>query len=87
MQYVFSVYDRKMNLYHNPIFVAHPAEVMRLVSDCVNSPHPYGRHPMDYELVQVAEWDEQTGMFQSMMQKQDPVNLERFVEAKNEKPE
>lgn len=58
----FSVHDVKAEAYHAPFFQHMLAQGKRTFSDCINSEsHPFGKHPHDYTLFHVGEFDDNTG--------------------------
>ena len=64
MKIVFAVNDNAAQEYGMPIFLRHRNEALRAFRDEVNNPEsPIGKHPTDYELWQLAEYDEETGQF------------------------
>ena len=62
---VFSVYDSKAEAYLPPFFLPQSAMAIRTFSDCANSmDHQFGRHPEDYTLFLLGEWDDGTASFE-----------------------
>lgn len=66
--YVVSVFDRSMQAYMRPAFVAHPALAVRSFTDEINREapaheNPLYSHPEDFDLMQLAVFDEETGAF------------------------
>ena len=58
---VFAIFDQKASAYLPPFTLPRVEMAMRTFSDCVNSPdHAFGRHPADYTLVEIAEYDDST---------------------------
>lgn len=64
---MFSIYDSKTGLYQVP-FVAHnKAHAMRTVTDFLHSDKsPISRFPTDYELYEIAQFDDCTGIITSL---------------------
>lgn len=63
---VFSAHDLKLNIYMAPMVAVHTGQMLRQWQDLVNDKSTImGRHPMDFRLVQVAEFDDATGTFES----------------------
>jgi len=61
-QYLFAVYDVKANAFNAPIALLSKAAAIRSFTDAVTDKStPFGRHPEDYSLFLVGEWDELTG--------------------------
>jgi len=56
---LFSIYDQKAYAYLPPFTLPRVEQAIRTFSDCVNSPdHAFGRHPADYTLVEIGEYDD-----------------------------
>lgn len=61
---VFSVYDSKMGCYARPFHTKTLGEAMRSWSDFVNERGTAANnHPEDFTLFELAEFDEDTGLF------------------------
>lgn len=67
---LFSVYDKKAEAYLQPIMANTIGEVKRQFMDIVNDgKSPFGKHPEDFELYHIGEWDDNTGRYkQSLVQ-------------------
>jgi len=62
IHYVFTVYDQKAHAYLPPFVLHHKDMATRIFSDCVNSnDHQFGRHPADYTLYCIGEYDDASG--------------------------
>lgn len=60
----FSVYDVAAELYGAPFFMASKAEAVRAFTTLVNDESTMpGRYPAQFKLVQLAEWDNESGAF------------------------
>jgi hypothetical protein len=60
----YSVFDSKINVYARPFFFLHAGEALRAWSDLVNDPSVnIHRHPGDFTLRQIGEFDDLTGKF------------------------
>lgn len=60
----YSIFDNKALQYHPPFFASTDASAVRSVRDLVDDGNTtVGRHPGDYVLYAVGEWDDQTGRF------------------------
>lgn len=58
----YSVFDVKSDSYMIPWFVKNRGIAMRMFGDLVNDPQSQvSKHPEDYRLHRVADWDENTG--------------------------
>lgn len=69
---VCAVRDSAAQLFGQPIFVRHTAQAMRSFTDEVNRQdenNTYYKHPEDYELWQIATFDEETGQFEPQQQR------------------
>ncbi len=65
MQKIYTVYDEKAGAFLPPFFVSAEGLALRAFKDCVNAPeHQFGKHPADYTLFRMGEWDDVTGDFQ-----------------------
>lgn len=63
---VFSVYDVKIGQYLTPFFMATTGEALRGWSDVVADPKTqFHRHPEDYTLMELAEYDMDKGTFEN----------------------
>lgn len=59
----FAVFDAKAKLHLQPFFMRSVAEAVRAFGDLVNEQgHSFNLHPFDYTLVQLADYQEETGM-------------------------
>lgn len=60
----YSLYDCKALIYSPPFYAATDAAAVRMVSDTVADPNTsLSRHPTDYVLFMVGEFDDQRGLF------------------------
>lgn len=63
IQKAFSVFDVKADAYQTPFFMAAPGLAVRAFKDLANDERStVSRHPADFKLVQVGEFDDQTGV-------------------------
>lgn len=59
---IFAVYDLKASAYLPPFTLPTAQMAARTFGDCVNDPqHAFGRHPHDYTLFHLGEFDDTTG--------------------------
>ena len=59
---IFSVYDSKAEYYQKPFLSEHIGDVLRTFKDVANDEtNPIGKHPEDYVLFLIGEFDQQTG--------------------------
>ena len=62
MMKVFSVRDRALDAFGQPIFSPSTGLAVRSFSDEVNRPgSDFNKHPEDYDLYEVGQWDDETG--------------------------
>lgn len=64
MSYVFSVFDSKPAFFGTPFIDQRKESAIRAFADAVNSPDPnngFKRHPEDYSLFVLGEFDNETG--------------------------
>jgi len=56
---LFTIYDEKADVFMPPFFVPAVGLATRAFSDCINSEtHAFGKHPSDYTLFQIGEFDD-----------------------------
>lgn len=59
---IFSVYDKKAEYFLQPMFARNAAQMLRDLSDVVaNRDSLLGKHPEDYAVYQLAQFDEISG--------------------------
>lgn len=64
IQRMYSIYDRKALFYQAPWSALTDGAAVRLLSDAVADPQSnISRHPNDYVLFHVGDWDDQKGTF------------------------
>lgn len=60
---VYAVYDVKAEVFGNPVVGVNDYTMMRLMSDVLqNVEHPYAKHPEDYVLYRLGEYDDSSGV-------------------------
>lgn len=60
---IFAVYDIKAEAYMAPFFMPATGQAVRMFKDAVNDKNTqFGKHPEDYKLVQIGEFDDNKGM-------------------------
>lgn len=63
---VFSVYDSKVSAYMKPFLMPATGMALRAWDSTVNQPDTdFHKYPGDFSLVELGEFDEETGMFQN----------------------
>lgn len=65
--FAFSVYDVKADIYNVPFFAPTVGVALRNFGDLAKDPQSFiSRHPQDYKLVEVGEYDDQVGLLTPM---------------------
>lgn len=61
----FTVYDDKAKAYLPPFFLPEIAQAVRTFGDCATDPkHEFGKHPEDYTLFQLGDFDSSSGVME-----------------------
>ena len=61
---VFAVYDSKVEAYLSPFIMQTRGQALRAFTDTVNDPNTnFFKHPEDYTLFEIGDWDEQSGSY------------------------
>lgn len=64
MSKAYCLYDSKLEAYLTPFFAPNRGVAMRHFADLVaNEDHPFGKHPEDYTLFELGDFDDVTAMF------------------------
>lgn len=83
---IFAIYDKKAQAYILPHFFRQKGEAIRRLEDVVNDvqdPHnQIARHPSDFVLAHVGEYDDRTGIVTGLAS---PVNIEEASNLKASK--
>lgn len=62
IQFIYSIHDNKANAYLPPFFLHNKNMAIRTFSDAVQDEgHAFNRHPDDYSLWEIGEFDDTTG--------------------------
>jgi hypothetical protein len=62
---VYSVYDQKAEAFISPFFLPNDQIAIRAFSDCVSDDnHQFGRHPSDYSLYKIGQFNQENGLFE-----------------------
>ncbi len=65
---VYSVYDSKAKAFLPPFYLPMEGMAVRTFSDCINSDsHQFGAHPEDYGLFTLGEFDDQSGIMDTII--------------------
>lgn len=71
----YAVRDLKAAAFAPPFFIQVDAVAIRTFADAQNDPsHPMSRHPADYELFHIGEFDDESGIFTPLVQPRFLVN-------------
>ena len=80
---LYSLFDRKMNIYLAPFPSRHPVEAMRSIRDGANQPGfkdtPVGAYPADFDLYFVATFDDDSGKVGCPMTPELIGNIEAII--------
>lgn len=58
---IFTIYDLVAKCYMAPFYQPNQQMAERAFSDCCNTPdHDFNKHPSDYQLICLGEWDNET---------------------------
>lgn len=59
---IYAVYDSKAQSYTTPFFDHAEGRALRTFADCCNDDgHQFGKHPEDYTLFNLGQYDDSTG--------------------------
>lgn len=62
---IFTIHDAAAGAYLAPFFLHAEAMAIRTFSDCINDDnHQFGRHPKDYNILCLGEFDDNAGTFE-----------------------
>lgn len=79
---VFSVYDSKTQVWGQPNFLLNKGAAMRAWGEAANDTQSnIGKHPADFTMFHIAEWDDETGTLTMLKAKE---NLGTALEFKVE---
>ncbi|AXL15265.1 nonstructural protein [Microviridae sp.] len=63
---IFAIYDEKSEAYLQPFFMDTNGQAIRAITDCLSDPdHNFARHPSDYTLFIIGEFDNNTASIDS----------------------
>lgn len=80
---VFSIFDEKAQVYSNPFFMPHVGQASRSFGDLVSDTSTQVcKHPEDFKLYQLAEYDDVSGHFDSLKVPLFICNASDFKEVK-----
>lgn len=79
-QSVYSIFDLKTVTYSPPFYAVTNGSAVRMVQDVVADLNTaLGRHPKDYVLYRLGEWDDQTGIVSMLDIREHVVDLISLV--------
>ena len=79
MKFMYSVFDKKSQLYAVPFIEVNDGTAIRAIQDIMRNPeHPFARYPGDYDLIRVGEWSDETCVITQAA----PVNIIEFGQLK-----
>lgn len=76
---MFSVYDKKAQMYTVPFLEIADGTAIRFIQDQMSKDIPFSRHPQDFRLDRIGDFDEHTGEF-SQDSKNVIIELEQLGE-------
>lgn len=79
---IFSIYDSKAECYDRPIFARSTAEIVRDLTQIVNTTNENNKfylYPADFTLFEIGEYDDQTSKFNLLDTKHSIVVLHELV--------
>lgn len=77
----YSVYDRKALIYNPPFYAPTDGAAIRIVQDAANDPNSQlGRHPADYVLYCVGQYDDQKGLLTGNQPLEHVIDLQGLVQ-------
>lgn len=67
---VYAIMDKKVGAYLNPFLMRSAGEAARAFENSVKDVNTnFNKHPEDYELYEIADWDDLVGDYQSYSKK------------------
>ena len=78
----YAVYDRKAEVYSQPFLEIKDGTAIRAVQDIVinNRDHAFAKHPSDFSLHKLGEFDEQTGVITGKNKPEKIIEIETLGE-------
>ena len=81
---IYSVYDIKTKVFGQPNFMLNKGAALRAWQDAANDQQSnIGKHPADYTMFEIGEWDDETGQVKMHPTK---INLGTALEFKRNEP-
>jgi len=83
---IFTVYDKKMETYKNLMEFKNQAVMARDLAEIANNPEStLFKHPTDYEVYKVGEFNQQNGILTTKEKPEFITNITDLMETKNVK--
>lgn len=78
----YAVFDRKAEMYSQPFLEIKDGTAIRAVQDIVinNKDHAFAKHPSDFSLHRLGEFDEQTGVITGKNKPEKIIEIETLGE-------
>ena len=78
----YAVYDRKAEMYSQPFLEVKDGTAIRAVQDIVinNKDHAFAKHPSDFSLHRLGEFDEATGIITGQAKPSKLIEIETLGE-------
>ena len=79
---IYCIHDKKAETYETIFCLPNNAYAIRSFQEAVNKDTPYGNYPEDFELVQLGEYNQETGKLEALPS---PAILIQATDLKTEK--
>jgi hypothetical protein len=78
----YAVFDRKAEMYSQPFLEVKDGTAIRAVQDLVikDKDHPFAKHPSDFSLHKLGEFDEQSGVITGKTKPEKIIEIETLGE-------
>lgn len=84
---IFTIHDSAVGAYLQPFFMTSKGEAIRAFSDTVNDDKTqFNKHPGDFELFQIGEYDDSTGTMTMDQTKQSLGLAKEHIQNKSVRP-
>jgi len=78
---VFAIYDSKIKAFMQPFFMLHQGQAIRGFQQLIQDKKTnVGQYPADFTLMQIGEFDEESGRLESLEAKVDLGNALQYLE-------
>lgn len=76
------IYDSASNSFLRPFYVTDQKVAARFFNDMVNDPNdPVGKHPADYTLYYISDWDDKDGLHTTIDHREDMGNGQMYLKS------